>query len=79
MLRKSVLVAESDKVNSARSEMSRANETEALVENKNLLAESEQPTFANVDAEFIRHFQRRLALSIRRRVLLTRVRVTRRY
>ena len=44
--------------------MSRANETEALVENKNLLAESEQPTDANVDAEFVRRFQRRIALSI---------------
>ena len=45
-------------------EMSRANETEAFVENKNLLAESEQQTIANVDAEFVRHFQRRIALSI---------------
>ena len=52
--------------------MSRANETEAFVENKNLLAESEQQIYANVDAQFVRHFQRRIALSIRRRVLLTR-------
>ena len=72
-------VAEGDKVNSTRSEMSRANETEAFVENKNLLAESEQQIYANVDAQFVRHFQRRIALSIRRRVLLTRVRVTRCY
>ena len=80
MLRKSTF-PESPKVTKliALGEMSRANETEAFVENKNLLAESEQQTFAHVNAEFVRHFQRRIALSIRRRVLLTRVRFTRRY
>ena len=38
---------------------------------EHLLAESEQQTYANVHAEFVRHFQRRIVISIGRRVSLT--------
>ena len=59
-------VAEGDKYNSVGwNEWSECNPT--FVQERYSLAESEQQTYANVDVEFVRHFQRRVTISIWRR------------